>query len=394
MKTGRTLNDLAVELARQAEAKHDFVADTRHLSLDMVADATQAPNLDAIIANTEMQTPPSMEVSVPKPELRLGIEGNGNFRIQNYAHNQIATRLKIPMKYYKRMLSDAPGLLAENVNHWFNEEHDRRMVRTLDGDVRAYLSSSYRPIDNLDLMEGAILPAIHRINRNVKIASCEVTAQKLYIKLILADKEYTINRNAHTAVNDVVQAGIIIQNSEVGAGRVSVFPFSLVLACINGMMHTDYGHQKTHVGGRNVPSGDVPEEWLRDETKEADDKALMMKLQDVIIGTADDDKFENMVVNKMNEAAGRKIEADPVKVVETTAKNLGLSEDERGSVLRHLIEDANLTQWGLANAVTRHAADVDSYDRATELERVGGQVLEMPNRDWESLLSTATKAAA
>jgi hypothetical protein len=36
-----------------------------------------------------------------------------------------------------------------------------------------------------------------------------------------------------------------------------------------------------------------------------------------------------------------------------------------------------LSQWGLVNAITRTSQDVTDYDRATELERLGGVVLDM-----------------
>ena len=38
---------------------------------------------------------------------------------------------------------------------------------------------------------------------------------------------------------------------------------------------------------------------------------------------------------------------------------------------------AFLSLWGLANAVTRSAEDCESYDRAIEMERIGGQVIEL-----------------
>jgi uncharacterized protein (TIGR00255 family) len=49
------------------------------------------------------------------------------------------------------MLQEDPELLAANVNNWFHDQPQRRMVRTLDGKARAFLSDSYRTIDNLDV---------------------------------------------------------------------------------------------------------------------------------------------------------------------------------------------------------------------------------------------------
>jgi hypothetical protein len=36
----------------------------------------------------------------------------------------------------------------------------------------------------------------------------------------------------------------------------------------------------------------------------------------------------------------------------------------------------DLTSWGLGNAVTRMAQDVPSYDRSTELESIGFEIMQ------------------
>lgn len=66
--------------------------------------------------------------------------------VTDHAHGQIAQRLDIPAKYYNRMRSEAPALLAANVNNWFQEQPERRMIRTLDGKARAFLSDRYRRV--------------------------------------------------------------------------------------------------------------------------------------------------------------------------------------------------------------------------------------------------------
>ena len=48
--------------------------------------------------------------------------------------------------------------------------------------------------------------------------------------------------------------------------------------------------------------------------------------------------------------------------------------------MQRLIESNDLTLYGLSNAVTRHSQDVESYDRASELESIGYSILTMPPR--------------
>ena len=56
---------------------------------------------------------------------------------------------------------------------------------------------------------------------------------------------------------------------------------------------------------------------------------------------------------------------------------MGITDAESDGVLQRLIEDHDYTLYGLANAVTRHSQDVESYDRASKLEEIGYQIVTM-----------------
>ena len=147
MREGITLAALAAEIRRQAQSKEDFILDTRHLAL---ADSGDRP--------------------------MLNIAGHGTLPVQLNAHRQVGDRLKIPAAYYDRLLADAPDLLVQNVNHWLRQTPETRMVRTLDGEVRAYLSDRYRPLEHCDLAE-AVLPAL--ADAGAVVHSCQVTPPRL-----------------------------------------------------------------------------------------------------------------------------------------------------------------------------------------------------------------------
>jgi len=349
MKSGRTILDLATEITRQANTKRDFVAPTTQLT---------------------------MTVNDKTPELK--VNGHGSFALRSHAHKQVAERLKIPAAYYDRMQQNSPELLATNVNHWLSNANEKRLVRTLDGDVRAFLSDRYRTLDNLELAETA-LPIIQEMGCTIE--SAEITQTRLYIKAVTSRVETEIRKN------DVVQAGIVISNSEIGMGSIKIEPLVYRLVCLNGMIAADHAMRKYHVGRS---SGDVnlAEEFFKDETRKADDKAFWLKVRDVIRGSFNADIFEK-IVNSMREATERVISADPVKVVETTQKRFGFTDSERGSVLTHLIQGGDLTQYGLMNAITRTSQDIDDYDRATEFERLGGQVIELKRSYWREIAEAA-----
>jgi hypothetical protein len=350
MKTGKSIVELAQELQRRAEAKADYVADTRSVAVEVVGEES--------------------------PKLALHVEGAGFFSPTPVAHGQIAAHTEIPKKYYDKMLGEAPDLLVRNVNHWFNEKPTRRMVRTLDGNARAFLSDRYRRFDNEDVAE-AVLPVLLE-SREIKVVSCEVTDLRLYIKALFPKIEGEVK------VGDPVQAGVVISNSEIGLGSLNVSPLVFRLVCTNGMVRNDYGMNRYHVGRRIDGDGKSVEALFRDETLAADDKALALKLQDVVRASMDQVQFARMLEDMRKATEGEQI-AQPVQAVEVLSKTFGLRENEKNSVLENLIRGGDYSRWGALNAVTAVANTHESYDRATELETIGGRILDLKPSEWKSI---------
>ena len=85
-----------------------------------------------------------------------------------------------------------------------------------------------------------------------------------------------------------------------------------------------------------------------------------------------------MTVNKLREAKEIPLKHQPVKEVELLAYKFQLTENERGDILRQLFMQADSSRYGLINAVTAASKIAKSYDRATELERIGGEILALP----------------
>lgn len=340
MKTGKSITELAAELERQSQTKRDFMASAETLALE------------------------SNGVS----KLHLGAE---SMELNETAHEQFAERLDIPKKYYDRMRSQSPALLDKNVNHWLGSSKSKFLVRTLDNNVRAVLSDKYRPLDNLELAEIA-LPSL--LKSGARIESCEVTEKKLYIKAV------TERITLDIKPGDTVQAGIVISNSEIGYGALSIEPLLFRLVCSNGLVVNQATMRRTHVGRGNKEFEGVTQ-FFKDETREADDRAFWLKVRDSLQAAFSEIGFE-AIVNQFRAAQGDKIEADPIKVVEIAQKRFSLSDSERNGVLSNFLRENDMSRFGLVNAVTRHAQDIESYDRASEFERLGGTILELPKKDW------------
>lgn len=367
MKQGRTLSELAAEIERQQESKQDYLADTRKLDMTEVLTADDEGN--------------------PRAEHQL-VVGNGEKRfegpITEHCHRQIAERLKIPAVYYRRMREEAPELLTQNVNTWFNDKPEKRMVRTLDGRARAFLSDRYARIDNHAICEAA-LPIVQEVGQDLglRVASCEVTESRLYLKFV------TERVQADVKVGDPVQQGLVISNSEVGLGSVSVTPMVYRLVCLNGMVSgggNGRGLKRHHVGCRHDAE---LEGILSDNTKKLEDAATLGKVRDVVRAALDGTIFQD-TVDRLRFATQDHITGDPVKAVELLGKTLSLTDGESSGVLRHLIEGGDLSRYGAVQAVTRFAQDdALTYDRASELEIAGGKVLDLSCNDWATIAEAA-----
>lgn len=361
MREGRTLQELATELDRQRNAQHDYLGDTRDIRLGMIR---KHPSLD------------------PERGVLLHLDGiesesaAGGFSISRLAHGQLAAHTGIPKSHYDRKLEHCPHLLVDEVNYWLRHEPKRRMVRTLDGEMRAFLSDSYRQIDNADLAE-AVLPALDALDAEVK--SCEVTSKRFYLKAV------TPRVQGEVAKGDIVQAGIVVSNSEVGCGALQIEEFALRLVCLNGMI-SQVAQRRTHLGRRSDLGalGNATEFW-KDETRRQSDRALFMQIRDSVAAIFDAERFAGRVAEYRRAAEDKIPAATTVPVMEEIGRRLKLSEGEKEGVLGHLIAGGDLSRWGVANAVTRFAEDASDYDRATEFERMGGSVIELPRTDWERM---------
>jgi hypothetical protein len=370
MKAGKTLQELAAEITRQAESKLDITQSVEKLGLVVEG---QAVNED-------------------KVELAVGRrDGTTNyFGINSVAHNQLAEYTGIPAAYYRRLLEQDPLLLEKNVNRWLKEQKDdRRLVRTLDGKVRAFLSDRYRALDNEELAEG-ILPVL--LEKKLSILSCEITDKRLYIKAV----DERILRDVPTGKAlgdgshhffDTISPGIVISNSEVGFGATSIEASVFTRACTNLALIGNL-IRRAHVGGR-AQVVDGAEALFTDRTRALTDKAVVAQLRDVVKGALDEARFAAHA-DKLKEAAGVKFAVkDVTEVVERFGKRAQLTEGTRKGILERLIEGGDFTKYGLHAAVTRHSADVADYDVATELERLGGEVIDLKPGEWKQLTAVA-----
>lgn len=333
----RTLTNLAEEIERQDSVKEDYLVDTNLMMMDGDCD-----------------------LIVPQANIL-------NSRITNYCHGQIANNLKIPKKYYDAM-GEIPGLRSQNVNAWFKNKPQKRLLRTLENKSRAFLSDRYRPMDNMFLMS-ALLPTIK--NFNVEVKSCSMSDTRMYLQLVFPELKGEVK------VGDIVQGGITVVNSEVGAGAVDVQRLIWRLACANGMRQASL-LRKYHVGAR---LSDENMDIFENDTIIAELESLKLRLRDTIAHALEPKTFEESLL-KMRIAQEDKI--DMIQgTIENVTQRFNFSEKETDLIITNMMDESNITRYGLANGITHLAHTIDNPDRQYDYESIGNQIIELKPHEWK-----------
>ena len=339
------INELASRIVADAENKRDFIVPA--VSVHMLADEC----------------------------LSWSGADDTHMPMNGHAKTQLAEYLKIPTRFMDRLRVDAPELIQINVNRLLETKtDDRRMVRTLHGNVRAWLSDSYRRLDNEDVAE-RVFPMI--AEGGFVVRSSQVTETKLYMHAISPKLE------GEMRVGDPVRFGWVISNSEVGNGTLAFQLFMERLRCTNGMVIPEFSKRRAHLGSRSqADSGYLAR--LSDATYKAQDDALWMGIRDHVKEFSTQDGIKR-VMDSMRERGENPVTGDPTAVVEQLANKFLLKEEEKKSVLYAFLENNDRTRWGLANSVTQLANAEENYDRAVEQESIGGAIMALGASEWSAI---------
>ena len=366
------LLNLMQKVKDQAERSKDFIAPTSALQIQTLnkdgspADDSEQSKFSRIVVEREDGDPTYM------------------YNANDVALSQIGQRAGIDSRTMQRLQQGYPTQFDSVINAIWQKEPKNTMIRTfMDSDThgiaRAVLSDKFKTFDNTNLLNSAI-PQLMESEAQWKVVNADVTDKRLYLRL---KSEVITGEGANKG--DLMASGIGLSNSEVGAGSVQVYQMYWTLACLNGMQ-TENRHRQSHITSSQADG----ETWkmLTNEAKDADNKALELKVRDLVAGYTSRDSFDE-VVDKMKTAGQDIIEGSVNNAVDNLGKVINLTKKETSSVLDGLM--ATIGQEGYAgnaisratmvNAVTNVANRVDA-DEMDDWQRRGGQILNMNKTDW------------
>jgi len=372
MHNGMKLEEMLAEVIRHSSAKSDYITNTKeNLAIVNMPDAGFENDLAVVVQN--------------------GMGVLERFGITENFHNQVAARLKIPSKYYQRLLGDHRDLLLSNINTLFQREPELRMIRTLDGKARAFLSNSFRRVDNEQILEKT-LPVI-RGDFDTTILSTGVDENRMRFKCLFNGDTHKVQIGETTRGKpDFVNTGFEMGNSEVGKGSFYIRGFFYRSFCLNGCV---FGTEETasfkqvHVGSRLGVSENM---LLSNETMRKEDELIISAARDVLTNLAAPE-FTHKLADKLIALKNRKGATNAAASVEAVCKELRLSDGESASVLESFIKDQDYSQWGMVNAVTEQANKTDDYNRASKFEEYGNKIINLPAANWTRIASLEKVAA-
>ena len=297
-----------------------------------------------------------LEMVLFRNQVKLQIQREQSFTITNSCNDQIADRLDVPVKYYRRMLYEASDLLADNVNFWLKRIEKDYFLRALGDSVRAFLSDRYRVIDHLDVLH-CFLNELQA--HEADIEDCFLSETEMNIKVKSGKLKDFIRHK-----DDRIVGGLFLTNSETGHKALRIEPRLFRVQCSNGMIIEEFKTRQIHLGNGNENSDELVYLSIRRSIRE-----LFNRFGEIIQSIRE--TTEIMIRN-------------PQKVIKNVVEHYGLSESQRENILIAFGAEPERDKYGIANAITRAAKGEESWEKSVELERIGGKLIVLPNPEFKN----------
>jgi hypothetical protein len=383
MKRQVDLPTLVAELKSQAMQKLDMVIPASHLSM---------VNGQIVVNN------PSANPELSKILFETGISetGDGLQKLKldrlDTVNSHLIDKLGIPTKYFDKC--DSPehlALLDQNVSYWLKEAKKNFLLRMFvdkeqsKGVVRAFLSDSFKAIDNYDILL-ATLQAINEVKRDsgidIKIddKGCDISDKRVYLRFIAPQIEidapkliskYRPNGSRPGGVGNGIVSGFSISNSEVGAGQFSIAARLKILVCENGMTSTDEKFNQRHLGAK---MDEFQTTVWTEETKQKNMELIICQIKDSIKEYITPECLGRQIA-AIEAKAGYEVK-HPADCIKQITQSLNMSEEKADDILNTFIKSGDTSAFGITQAFTLYAHTNGSADEQFDIERQAMAVLE------------------
>jgi hypothetical protein len=273
-------------------------------------------------------------------ELEVAKLGHDVWPFSDLAMSQFCQKLDIPVRYFRRLPDEMKIVVA-------NYDLERLkgtsfLVRGKGEWIRAFLSAEYVACNNSEIAQTA--ESLLR-NGALDVKSFVLEETHMFLKIISED---IMDRNAG------LKAGIMIGNSEVGMGSVSVEPFVFRKPCTNDLIvsqEKSFRHAHIHLTAHE----------------------LTRRMAEAI---SEGFQVASSVLDAFLKTREVKV-VDPLEVIRKIAEEREFSQKLTDDVVSSYMVEPESNWFGVINSFTNAAQKLAPIQRI-EMERFAGTLLEAP----------------
>jgi hypothetical protein len=298
---------------------------------------------------------------------------NTEFGVHRFALGQIAETASLPVKFLDSLTASEWGraLVAHNLSEIFkHRDAKRHLVRTLNNEVRGFLSDSYRRLDSRPIIE-AFVSGVQRLGA-------------LPYKGIVTDTKVAIQAILPDVFDGVISGEVLafvlsLENSDFGNGALSLRVGALRIWCDNLAIFTEDMRQ-IHLG-RRLDENIV----FSQKTYLLDTKTTVSALED-IIGVQLNREGLKRRMELLAVTAQKAV--DPQQAMRMLKESLGVGAaqqviDAYTSADIEMIPAGN-NAWRLSNAISWIGGQEKDGEKRLELMKLAGRVL-LPGKNGDDV---------
>lgn len=382
--------DLLTELERRKASSFDLVVPAEQMRISPVDNGFHLSLSDGEELHKDLT-----EERKQNPHITQSLLESS--RISPDALQQVGQRMDppVPWKFLKGLGAQLPKTAASMLNDLLQDSGKQNMARFQDGNLRAYLSSRYRVMDHYDAAFSAA--TVIRENEG-KVLDCRLTDRVMNLRFTTSEVFDQLKAAQDQGKNGIGVMGnqqlgryggwwdnpdyvmphgpdtvfplITVSNSETGHGGYTVKSGLIQGCCFNGCI-VETVLAKTHLGGE-VGSG-----VYTPQTTRAMAQAVHLQTRDCIASMFDQKHFTELI-NRVRESQGVEIpKAKTELALDAVISQTEMLEGMKTDLLTYFVRDYQPTAYGVAQAVSRLAQDVDA-EKAVSLEEIAGQIMLSP----------------
>jgi len=375
-----SLTQIVRELERQLAARVDFTADTRDVKFT-VADKG---GIRLVPANQNLHD--------------SGWVPEGGYGILDQALLQIGAKSTptVPGDFLRLLTSMRPARAADLLTGLLHDGPAVRTFRALDGNLRAFLSNSFRMIDSYDSTK-TLLSEAKRLN----LMPIEGTLSDSNVRIKLISKELWdvieekrtqdggkggwyagglgnqewLSKVAARTMGDLpggpgtIHPSLSFRNSETGHGGFELDGGIMKGICFN-LATVEELFAKIHLGARQAAN-----QIFSQQTNDKEAELIHAQIREIVTAFFTKEHFEGLV------ASIKGTQQDKI-VKPTGAVNLlvqrnpdVLTEENVDDLLNFFVAEQNPTVMGLAQAVARYSQETQDVEKVAGLEWLAGSLM-------------------